>query len=100
MSLIAIDIDGTWDQDPKLFTLFVFTARLFKHKIYFVTGAKELTLEKQHRLDLRHEFIYYTKGAPKAAFMTHQGIHIDIWIDNDPASITSQFIKPNTDHEL
>lgn len=41
-----------------------------------------------------------TAGKPKKAFLDYFGVHIDIWIDNDPASITSLFIKPNIDDEL
>lgn len=98
---IAIDIDGTWDRDVNAFCDLVnVLANEHGHTIYIVTSAREVNYIKIIRLHLDGAKIIRTSGAPKKSFCDALGIHIDIWIDDNPASITSQFIKPNTDDEL
>jgi hypothetical protein len=100
MANFAFDIDGTWDADPELFCLFAKALQNNGHSVWIVTGAKELASDKRVALQLQWFPVVCTSGYSKKHHCDAIGIHIDIWIDNDPASITSQFIKPNIDHEL
>lgn len=97
----AVDIDGTLDQDPKAFQELIYILEEQNgHRVLIVTGASSVDVEKRKRLLIAGRSVMCTAGKPKKAFLDYFGVHIDIWIDNDPASITSLFIKPNIDDEL
>lgn len=91
MKTIAFDIDGTWSIDPKMFHKIASYLRIFGHIPIIVTARTHGDIDDFYRLRLGgcHSDlpIFFTKGKPKKAYMESQGIKVDVWIDDDPASI-------------
>jgi hypothetical protein len=87
----GIDIDGTWDQAPHLFLALCLLLEQMGHRAVIVTGSRQ-PIEKLERLRLAtegrvHYQIVTCEGMLKKKACEALGIHIDIWIDNEPGTI-------------
>ena len=78
---IAIDHDLTYDQDPKLWDLFIATALQRGHKVWGVTKREP------HLTVYMSCPVIYTSRKAKRPFVKAKGIHIDVWIDDSPEGI-------------
>ena len=88
--IIALDYDRTYTADPLLWDRFIDRAAVQGHVVHLVTCRRD-TPENRREVQAfgippyRHHF---TGLAAKRWFMEQKGIHVDIWIDDDPDSIT------------
>lgn len=84
--IIALDYDETYTRDPKFWDHFVDYATFKGHKVYMVT----LRHFQRGRVPKHIEefmIVIYCNGLPKRLVTNEKGIHIDIWIDDSPATI-------------
>lgn len=89
---IAIDFDGTLTADPFLWSGFIHTAREVGHKVFVVTARRD-TEENREELKewmeahgIKASVLFSSLGS-KIALMKDRGIRVDIWIDDDPATL-------------
>ncbi len=89
--IIAIDFDSTYDTDPDFWDGFIFEA-LGKGKDVILATYRHEEYDAHPLLDhLRNNVgiqLYFTDGMAKRPFLEHQGVHVNIWIDDNPRSIT------------
>lgn len=86
---IALDFDDTYTADPTLWNLLIDGCHALGHRLYVVTCRHDTP---ENREDVRVEYIkphrhFFTGHAAKKWFMEQRGIKIDVWIENDPATI-------------
>lgn len=88
---IALDYDGTFTEDPEMFSSFIELSQKRGHTIYIVTlRSKEHDFEAIHDY-LTNEYgiqIVWCDGRSKREVTEELGIKIDIWIDDNPECIT------------
>lgn len=86
---IAVDFDGTWDEDPEMFGELVNVIKDFGHDVCVVTGRIERQKKWVEEQVLAHADvdIYYAGVTPKRYYMKERNVEIDVWIDNEPGSI-------------
>lgn len=87
---IAIDYDGTYDLDPKLWNQIISTMRLHENEVYLVTSRYPDEVDNyilNALLATRTDGIFYTSKRAKQDYMKERGIKIDVWIDNEPQFI-------------
>ena len=82
---IAIDYDGTYSVDPEMWKEVFRTFRNWGHCVYCVTKRYEL-LSSDIQKEMTIPIIHATKSKKEA--VRKHGIEIDVWIDDNPASIT------------
>lgn len=84
--IIALDFDQTYTEDPVLFTQFAAMARKAGHTVVVATMR-----HPAEGGDVRKELgwlpIYFTGRKAKRAFLAAEGVHPDVWIDDNPAWI-------------
>lgn len=87
---IALDYDKTYDADNFMWDSFIALAESHGHKVVLVAFRDEnydktpLLLELEKNIE-----VYYTGGVAKRWWCQHFGPgEIDIWIDDNPHSIT------------
>ena len=81
---VAIDYDGTYDTNPKIWGALIALLKKENHKVYCITKRySSHAHDIKEALDIPIIFAKHSKivAAQKA------GIKIDIWIENNPASI-------------
>ena len=87
---IAIDYDGTYTADPALWCRFIAEAEAAGHRVYIVTCRRD-TDENREEVCVeclpkyRHLF---TSLAAKQWYCQQRGISIDVWIDDEPETIS------------
>ena len=98
MSLaIMIDYDRTYTADPDLWRVILPIIQSKGHKVYLVTSRGMDT-----PVELAEDFvqmgipIIYCEYLAKRDVCRKQGIHIDIWIDDDPYYIDKGFVTEDT----
>lgn len=77
---IALDYDGTYSADPRLWDLFIENAQQLGHIVIIVTM-------RYPDEDIWHDMpceIFYTSRQAKKRFMENMGHTFDIWIDDNP----------------
>lgn len=91
---IAIDYDDTITADPELFSLIIRYFQLAKHRVFCIT-ARNATLansmeikETFRRLEIVDVPVHFTGGEPKIEYAKRNALAIDIWIDDNPFSLT------------
>mgnify|MGYP001565116076 CR=1 FL=1 len=87
---IAVDFDGTYDLEPKLWNQMMATFRIHGHKVYLVTARYPDEVDNyilNALLSGRTDGIYYTSKKAKKQYMLDRGIEIDVWIDDKPKYI-------------
>lgn len=98
---IAIDFDGTWTVDPKLWAQFAVSANERGHSVFIVTGRKGWSDDMERANIPSWIRIIYTAGQLKEAFVLRSGLQIDVWIDDMPGMIQDcRVIQPSPDNEL
>lgn len=89
---IALDYDMTFTADPVLWSEFARNARKAGHKVLIVT-ARLNTPENTDDINAQLDHyqcqmpIIMTSLASKINYCEAAGIHVDIWIDDDPVSL-------------
>lgn len=81
---IALDFDGTFTEDPLLWSLFIAQALQNKHTVMIVTMRYEHEVNRPLK-DLANTIpVIFTGRLAKKLFMKNKGIDIDVWIDDNP----------------
>ena len=82
---IALDYDGTYTEDPKLWNNFINDATEKGHDVRIVTHRHEV-LDK---IEVGTVEVIYTDGVSKKWFCEHRGDPWtpDVWIDDRPKTI-------------
>lgn len=88
---VALDWDGTANQDPEAWASVVITLRNCGHQVYVVTMRYPSECESDPVLQ---EFLRYTNAKliptsrqAKAPAVAGLGIPIDIWVDDNPRAV-------------
>lgn len=86
---ISLDFDDTYTRDVFLWARFILEALGRGHKIYIVTSrGKDMGNEDiEEMCAMLNLDVYYTNGENKREYMLHQGISIDVWIDDCPECV-------------
>lgn len=85
---IAIDYDGTFSEDPLLFTAFIALARYQGHECYIVTGRKESEAPSALAGEIPAGIqVICCNGRLKEEVCRERGIKIGVWIDDMPGMI-------------
>jgi hypothetical protein len=77
---IALDYDGTYSADPRLWDLFIEHAQQLGHEVVIVT-MRYPEEAIWHGMPCE---IFYTSRQGKKRFMENMGYEFDIWIDDNP----------------
>ena len=85
---IALDYDGTVTADPDLWKIFLKQAKSRRHRVAIVTMRypEEPIPDSIAAMAWR---VIYTSRRAKESYLSSRGVHIDIWIDDDPNYIFS-----------
>jgi len=78
---IAIDYDGTYTRDPKMWDIFISNAKSHGHEIICVT------MRYPHEEINMPCNIIYTSREAKARHTMMKNIEFDVWIDDNPLYI-------------
>lgn len=82
--LIAIDYDGTYTADPKLWQMFIEKAIASGHQVICATMRYECEVDSMCSILKSLVQVVPTKRAAKLPFLKAKGIEPDIWIDDNP----------------
>jgi hypothetical protein len=89
--LVALDFDKTYDADPLMWDKVIETMNWFgDHTVILATYRHPVYdfhpyFEHLERMGVK---VYCTDGKAKKPFLSQLGINVDIWIDDNPLSIT------------
>ena len=83
----AIDYDGTYAADTALWGSFIATALSCGHRVLICTGRAFPPTETPHGIE-----VHCTAGQAKRDYLADLGISVDVWIDDDPASVITDGI--------
>ena len=83
---IALDFDGTYTEDPKLWSNFISQAITSGHRIAFVTMRHDNERESIESAikHMPYMKVFYTGRKAKKPFMASLNQNPDIWIDDNP----------------
>lgn len=85
MSLISLDYDGTYTDDPELWDQFVKIAKSRGHQVYCITMRYPQEGKRvEETIGKYVDKIIYTGRQAKRDFLLAQGIVPNIWIDDNP----------------
>lgn len=89
MRIVALDYDGTTSENPRCWILIAAILRNAGYKVICVCSRRETIANIEELGSVFPDWIQiiFTNHNPKKAFCEKRGIHINIWIDNDPSSI-------------
>lgn len=91
---IALDYDGTYTADPRLWFAFVKLAQTLGHTVLCVTmRSKEEARDMDPELIVEVSQLICTNRKAKKPFVEDLGINIDIWIDDNPEWILHDATK-------
>jgi len=83
--IIALDFDGTFDQDVSGWTTFAIHMRVRGHKVIGVTMRHpHETAGDMQAFHAACEDVHYTSRKAKQPFLAAKGINVDVWIDDNP----------------
>ena len=88
----ALDFDDTLTADPRLWGVFVNAAHAQGHWVWLVTARRDT---EENREDIGARLDHWGHNLPvlfanlgsKLEAVERQGLEINIWIDDDPASL-------------
>ena len=83
----AIDYDGTYAAEPALWGQFIEAARLAGHRVLICTGRAFAPVILPNDLE-----VHCAAGQAKRDYLADLGISVDVWIDDDPASVITDGI--------
>ena len=82
---IALDYDGTYTLDRQLWDGFIFAAQESCHEVLIVTMRDEGEDVGSNASGARPPCeVIYTRRQAKLPFMERAGLHVDVWIDDNP----------------
>lgn len=86
---IALDFDETITADPFLWQTFVGDAINRGHTVYIVTARRhDVQPEEVIQWAIANRCrVFFTSWAAKRPFMDSKGIHIHVWIDDNPENL-------------
>lgn len=86
---IALDYDGTYDEDPDLWDFFIEKCLKRQHDICLITFRDDRYDKTPLLLKLEKKIpVYYTRGVAKRWWADQFGPgKVDIWIDDRPEAI-------------
>ena len=86
--IIALDYDGTYTCDPEAWNEFIDLMQRQGHTVYCVTMryARE-SRPVREALESRVDGIFCTGRKAKRPFMYERGIHVSVWVDDEPGWI-------------
>jgi hypothetical protein len=86
---IAIDFDQTYTADSRMWYNIIKLMKSYGHNVVCVTCRPEWDIFSMEQLEdlIGKENIFFTDGEAKIPFMEGRH-HVDIWIDDCPATIT------------
>lgn len=88
--VIALDIDGTYTEDIKMWDAFIKLAQSAGHNVIICTmryhGGQYGNIESKELIEIFTDVcpIYFTGRQAKKPYMEALGINVDIWIDDTP----------------
>lgn len=100
--IIALDFDETYTLDPDFWDEFICHSEAGGHKVILATYRHE-TLDADPLLDHLKDWeieCYFTDGKAKRPFLKDLGIEVDVWIDDNPFSITQDSAWKHDSPEL
>lgn len=90
---IGLDYDGTFTAHPEMWIAFIENAHSLNHRVYIVTARMDSEENKQEiaeQTGLKPYRVYMTSGSAKSWYCEQiKGTKIDIWIDDNPSTITN-----------
>lgn len=90
--IIAIDFDQTYTADRPMWDNIIRVMKSCGHTVYCVTCRDEWDTGSEQngipRIAKYVDEIFMTNGQAKIPFMEEKGYHVDVWIDDTPATIT------------
>lgn len=87
MTRFGLDFDNTYTRDPELWNGFIATVKARGHQVWIVTARRD-TDENREIVQVPGCFVVFTGLQAKLKHCEGRGLNIDIWIDDDPHSIT------------
>lgn len=88
--IIAIDLDQTYNADPDMWDSVITIMRSFNHDVIMVTCRANWDTGGMERAQATfdEEEIFFTDNESKIEYMESVPHHVDIWIDDTPATVT------------
>jgi ribonucleotide monophosphatase NagD (HAD superfamily) len=88
---IALDFDGTYNQDPEAWSEVAFILNEWDHNVYILTNRPFHKRKDVEEVVLQGPFqssdIHFCGQEPKRTVAKKNNLDIDVWIDNNPESI-------------
>jgi hypothetical protein len=99
--IVALDFDDTYNLDPEFWSSFIDLAENKGHQVILATYRHE-TLDWDPLMeDLGKRIqMFFTDGKAKRPFLKDLGLEVDIWIDDNPFSITQDSAWKHDSPEL
>lgn len=87
---IAIDFDNTWNIAPVTWIRVYDLMSQMNHKFYLVTSRFDTpcNLQEINELVPSEIEVVFCSNRPKMQVVMERGLHIDVWIDDAPTTIT------------
>lgn len=100
--IIALDFDDTYNKDPDTWDIIIDILDKRGHGVLMATYRHEELdydplFERLHDKDIR---VTFTDGKAKRPFLEALGIKVDVWIDDNPFSITQDSAWTHDSPEL
>jgi hypothetical protein len=88
--IVAIDYDSTWTADPGLWETFAGMMRDRGHTLVLVTNRMDTALNRNEvipKVGPHVKWVMFAGPTPKRDFAVSQGVHPQIWIDDNPQTV-------------
>ena len=85
--IIALDYDRTFTADKELWRAFIHAARGRGHDVIMITWRDHSSNPEFAEVFTLVNTIWSTGRSPKEQYAENMGVKVDIWIDDNPASI-------------
>ena len=81
---ISLDFDGTYTEDPQLWDAWIKNALSRRHNVFLITMRHETEANAAIKKLGTTIPLIFTGRRAKQAFVNQIGLHIDVWIDDNP----------------
>jgi hypothetical protein len=88
---IGLDYDDTFTRDPEFWKNFCEMTRIAGHTIHIVTWRSRDFIGDMYDFLPEWIHIYFTACRAKRPYMEALGIHIDVWIDDNPEAVVRNY---------
>lgn len=96
MKIVAIDFDETITDNESCWLSVMTTLEKFGYQVIVVTYRKPDAWPEDLQFLVNKGYkVYFTGQVSKQKFMSDLGIKVDIWIDDEPKSITMNYNTTN-----